>query len=119
MDRPSESAMPEVFAVSVSPTWAVPVMVGAPVAAEFSCENSWLDGPGITNSTPADSIPPRAVQMAPRVVQSVVAGRVTVTLGLPDGRTLISHRLFLCRSSLRALVTSPPVTVKAWSRRVR
>ena len=33
---PSASAMPEVFAVSVSPTWAVPLMVGAPVAGLLS-----------------------------------------------------------------------------------
>ena len=32
MVSPSESEMPVVLAVSVSPTWAVPVMVGAPVA---------------------------------------------------------------------------------------
>ena len=29
---PSASATPDVFAVSVSPTWAIPLMVGAPVA---------------------------------------------------------------------------------------
>ena len=29
---PSASAMPDVFAVSVSPTWAVPLTLGAPVA---------------------------------------------------------------------------------------
>ena len=32
MSSPSPSAMPLVSAVSVSPTWAVPLMVGAPVA---------------------------------------------------------------------------------------
>ena len=33
--RPSSSAMPGVLAVSVWPTWAVPLMVGAPVAGLF------------------------------------------------------------------------------------
>ena len=32
MVNPSVSAMPEVSAVSSSPTWAVPLMVGCPVA---------------------------------------------------------------------------------------
>ena len=35
MSNPSSSAMPDVSAVSISPTWAVPLMVGAPVAGRL------------------------------------------------------------------------------------
>ena len=35
MSSPSSSVMPLVRTVSVSPTWAVPSMVGAPVAGEL------------------------------------------------------------------------------------
>ena len=57
--------MAVVAAVRVSLTWAVPVTVGVPVAAEF-------DGPGVTSSTPVDSILLSPVQMAPWLAQSVV-----------------------------------------------
>ena len=36
MSRPFSSLMADVSAVSVSPTWTVPAMVGCPVAATFS-----------------------------------------------------------------------------------
>ena len=107
--------MSVVAAVSVSPTWAAPVMVGAPVAAEFSWEGFWLDGPGMTISRALDSILPSSVQTAPWLAQLVVTGSDTVTSVLTDGRTEISHLTFLFCSSRRTSVTSPPVTVKAWS----
>ena len=40
-------------------------------------------------------------------------GNTMVTAALEDGWTVISHRTFLPASSLRALLTEPPVTVKA------
>ena len=75
---PSSSDMSVVAAVRVSPTWAVPLMVGAPVAAEFG-------GPGVTSSTPVDSVLPSLAHTAPWLAQSVVAGSDTVTSALPSG----------------------------------
>ena len=57
MPRSSPSDIPVVSAVRVSPTLAVPVMVGVPVAGVF--------GPRTTNRGPPESIPPSPVQMAP------------------------------------------------------
>ena len=58
------------------------------------------------------------VQIAPWVVQSVVTGSTMVTGPLPSGRTWISQPTLLFGASRRALITSPPVTVKAWSRMI-
>ena len=77
----------------------------------------YLLGPETVNSTLWDSIVPSSVQTAPGASQSVVAGSTTVTVPLPDGCTVISHRMFLPGSSRLAFTTSPPVAVKAWSRR--
>ena len=96
--------MSDVDAVRLSPTCAVPLMVGAPVAAEFC---------GTVNSSALDSFMLRMLQTAPSAAQSVVAGRDTETAVFPDGSTVISHRAFLPASSRRTLLTEPPVTVKA------
>ena len=66
----------------------------------------------------AESRLPSSVQMAPLASQSVVEGSTTVTSPLESGLTLISHRMLPGRSSRRTPTTVPPVTVKAWSRRV-
>ena len=52
------------------PNWAVPLMVGAPVARVF--------GPGTTSRSPPESILPSSVQMAPSAVQSAVTGSTMV-----------------------------------------
>ena len=93
-------------------------MVGAPVSAEFSCAEYWLDGPGATISTPPDNIPPGTVADGPCTEQSVVAFTAMVTSALESGVTVISHRAFLPASSRRTLLIKPPVTVKAWLRTV-
>ena len=89
--------MPVVSAVRVSPTLAVPVMVGHPgvlgVAGVF--------GPGTTSRSPPDSFPPSSVQMAPWAEQSVVAFRAMATSALEPGVTVISQRTFLPGSSRR------------------
>ena len=103
---PSESVMPVVLAVSVSPTRAVPVMVGA------------FCGPGTRIASATDSILPSPVQMAPWAAQSMVGGSVTMTSSFPDGCTVISHLRFLPVSSWLTSVTVPPITARAWSSRV-
>ena len=75
-------------------------------------------GPETAISSALDSILPSLVQMAPWAAQSVVAGSATVTSEFEDGWTVISHLTLAGRSSRRALVTSPPVSVNAWSRKV-
>ena len=75
-------------------------------------------GPGTVSSSRLDSFLPSDVQMAPSASQSSVAGRTTVTPALESGSTCISHLTLLPFSIRTALVTEPPVTVKAWSRRV-
>ena len=102
--------MPVVSAARVSPTWAVPVMVGAPVAGVF--------GPGTTSRSPPESIQPSSVQMAPSAVQSVVTGSTMVAAPSPSGSTWISQPMWLGGASRCAPATAAPVTVKAWSRRV-
>ena len=63
--------MPDVSAVSASPTCAVPVMVGAPVAGllgAFEPELSGLSsssGPGRVVVPPSDNILPSPVQIPP------------------------------------------------------
>ena len=76
--------MPAVEAVSVSPTWEVPLMVGAPWACEF-CR--WV-GPGNTTSSLLDNILLSPVQMAPCASQSVVTGSTMVTSLLEVARPL-------------------------------
>ena len=63
-----------------------------------------------------DSFLSTSAQMAPCAAQLVVAESTTVTSAFPDGCTVISHRRFSPLTNLRAPVTEPPVTVKAWSR---
>ena len=75
-------------------------------------------GPGTVCSVGPDNILPSPVQIAPVALQSVVAGRVIATSPLPSGRTVISQRMLRGRSNRRALITLPPVTVKASSRSV-
>ena len=75
-------------------------------------------GPLTVSSSRLDSIRPSPVQMAPWSPQSVVTGRTTVTSALESGSTVIRQRILLGLSSRCAVFTAPPVTVKAWSRRV-
>ena len=60
--------------VSVSPTWAVPLMMGAPVAGELAAA-----GPGTVSSDRLESSVPSLVQTASWAAQSSVMGRTTVT----------------------------------------
>ena len=75
-------------------------------------------GPETVNSTLWDSFLPSPVQTAPCASQSVVTGSTMVKSALPDGCTVTSHRTFFPCSRRLACTTSPPVTVKAWSRSV-
>ena len=72
-------------------------------------------GPLTVSPTRPDSFLPSLVQMAPWTEQSVVMGNAMVTSAFEDGWTVISHLTFLPASSLRALLTEPPVTVRACS----
>ena len=110
--------MPDTDAVSVSSTRAVPLMVGAPVAAVFVTTGSSC-GP----ATVADGLllsglgsSPR-VHTAPAVPQARPPGSVIVTASPESGSTVISHRSWR-PSTRRACVTSPPVTVNDSSRSV-
>ena len=120
LSKPSASAMPDLSAVSVWPTWAVPLMVGAPVGGLFCLvvPSSSSPGPATTKFTSADSILPSPVQMAPWAAQSCVTGSTTVTSPSPSGVTVISQRTLLGGSSRSTFPTSPPVTVKEWLRSV-
>ena len=83
---PSASAMPDVSAVSVSPTWAVPLMVGAPVAGVLGVGAAATWHPLIlgaalgrhsvslvTSSLPVSSVKPTCTLMA---LPSSVSARV-------------------------------------------
>ena len=48
--RPSASAIPDVSAVSVSPTWVVPVMVGAPAAGVLGLAATAAVAPLVSDS---------------------------------------------------------------------
>ena len=61
-------------------------------------------------------LPPLA-QMAPVALQSVVAGTTMVTSPRPCGSMSTLQRS-LRRSTRLAFTTSPPVTVREWSRTV-
>ena len=65
-----------------------------------------------------DNFRPSPVQMAPVAPQSVVAGSSMVTSPVPCGFTVMSQGMLLGLSVLCALSTDPPVSLKAWSRRV-
>ena len=85
--------MSVVSAVSVSPTCAVPLMVGVPVAGVLG--GGGVLGPGTTNRGPPDSILPSPVQMAPSAGQSVVAFRSMATSAPGPGVTVdLSQRRF-------------------------
>ena len=112
---PSASEMPDVEAVSVSPTRGVPPIAGAPVAAVFVRRSS--GGP----ATVAEGLLVSCrrfspfVQIAPETPHSRPAGSSIVTAPPPSGSTVISNRSR--RSSTRApRVTRPPVTANASSR---
>ena len=75
-------------------------------------------GPETVSSSLPESFLPSEVQIAPSLAQSAVAGSTMVTSAEEPGVTWISHLTFLPFSSRLAFTTSPPVTVKAWSRRV-
>ena len=102
--------MPDVEAVSVSPTRAVPSIVGAPSAGAFAG-----GGPATIAAAPADSCRPSAVHTAPASAQSRSGGSEIPISPAPDGVTSMLHRS--ARPSTRAApVTVPPVTVSASSR---
>ena len=64
---PSWSSMAEVSAVRVSPTWAVPLMVGRPVASLFC-----VAGPGMTCVTgTTESVVSSPSQMPPALHASL------------------------------------------------
>ena len=84
---------------NVSPTCAVPSIVGAPVAGLFS--GSWLAGPATVAVVAFGSGRPSGVQIAPAASQSVVAGSSTVTSSADDGCTLMIQRWF-CPCAARA-----------------
>ena len=101
--------MPDVSAVSVEPTWAVPLMLGWPVAGLLG------GGPSMTLATPTDSILPSSVHTAPAASQSAAGNRDTVTMASVSGVNRTSHRSL--RSSTRLTAsTAALVTSRAWSR---
>ena len=115
---PSASEMPVVLAVRVWPTCAVPVMAGAPVAGVLGGD-SGTPGPGMARASPPESLRPSSgADGALTASQPVVAGRDTATGPFPAG--VISIRQLRLDPRLRrcAFASSPPVTVRAWSRRV-
>ena len=69
----------------------------------------------MTISTRLESILPSWVQTAPWAPQSVVAGSTMVTVPSPLGLMVITQPTLLGGASRRALITVPPVTVKACS----
>ena len=87
---PSSSWRPPMDAVSVSPTCAVPAVVGVPVAG-------WFDPPATVAEFAFDSRRPVSVQTAPAALQSVVAGSDTVTSSAERGRTVIVQLWFCPR----------------------
>ena len=107
--------MPDVEAVSSSPTCGVPLMVGVPVAAVF------LSGSSAGPATVADGLLLSCRRFSPRVQialetwQSRPAGSVIVTSVSESGSTVISHRSWR-PSTRRAPVTWPPCTVNESSR---
>ena len=109
--------MSEVPAVSVSPTWAVPLMVGLPVAGMFGA-GAVEAGPLTVSSSLVESILPSSAQTAPWAAQSVVSGRTMVTSASPSGSTVTSQPMLDGGDSRRALVTVPPLTSNASSRTV-
>ena len=76
-------------------------------------------GPLTVNTNSLDSIRPSSVQIAPCSSQSSVTGRMIVTAPSVLCLTVIRQRMLLGLSSRCAFFTVPPLTVKAWSRRVR
>ena len=107
--------MPDVEAVSFSPTCGVPLIVGTPAASVFGSGSS--GGP----ATVAEGLllsrrrfSPR-VQIAPETSQLRPAGSVIVKSPSESGVTVISHRSWR-PSTRRAPVTSPPLAVNESSR---
>ena len=98
------------------------IRAGTLVSPVRSCVSSFCcpywPGSETVNSFLLDSFLPSPVQIAPLAVQSVVTGRTTVTSASALGVTVICQPVLLPWVSRRALATAPPVTVKAWSRRV-
>ena len=108
--------MPDVEAVSSSPTRGVPAISGAPVAGVFG-SGPWSTGPAtvalgvLVNCRRFSPL----VQIAPEIPHSRPAGNVIVTSASESGVTVILNRSR--RPSTRVPpVTRPPVTVNASSR---
>ena len=100
----------------------VRVPAGAPALPVHTClllfVPRYWPGPLTVSSTRLDNGLPSSVQIAPWASQPSVTGRVMMTRPSPSGSTVIRQRTLLPFVIRLALVTSPPVTVKAWSRKV-
>ena len=112
--RPSASAIPSDKALSVSPTRAVPPIVGRPVGAALT-----ESGPGTLTSTPPESRRPSFAHTAPVSSHGRFPARTTVTVPCVSGRTWTSQTLFDGRFRRRDRNTVPSVARSATSRRVR
>ena len=113
---PSASAIPDVSALSVWPTRAVPVMAGLPVAGVLAAVCSWLVAGPLTNTAaPISSFFSEPVQTAPASPQLAVIGSSRVTSSLPSGWTVISQRRLEPWVVRLTLATSPLVTSRTWS----
>ena len=104
--------MPDVEAVSASPTCAVPPIAGVPVAAVFLSGGPATVAVGVLASCRRFS--PR-VQIAPETAHSRPPGSAIATSSSESGSTVIRHRSWR-PSTRRAAVTSPPSTVNESSR---
>ena len=98
--------MPDVEAVSSSPTFGVPLIAGVPVAAVFLS-----GGPNTMAAAPLDRALPSDVQTAPSAAQSSVGARAIDSSSRLSGVTAIAHTP-ISPSTRAAPVTAPPVTVR-------
>ena len=106
---PSASAMPDVSAVSVSPTSAVSLIVGAPVGGWYSLAST-------VSSMRLNSRLPSPVHIASASSQSRSASIPIVTvLPLESGVTETAH-ILPSPPTAPTLDTAPPVTDRTWSR---
>ena len=104
---PSASEMPDVSAVSVSPTSAVPLMVGAPVGG-------LNPRAATTSSMRLNSRLPSPVQIASGSSQSRSASIPIVTVSLDSGVTETAH-ILPSSPTAPTLDTEPPETDRTWS----
>ena len=69
-------------------------------------------------SSSVDSFLSSAAQVAPLASQILVAGSLILILPVTDGSSVMRHRVLFGESSRCAFRTSPPIMVKALSRKV-